>query len=352
MKNVENFEVEDILIQLEKINYDLIINLLSPIITFYTGFKLSNTYRLYKEFKPSNINVFLPPQLTNNNLTIDFNKIVSKTMIENFSSDDLLIFYNNLNDLTIETKKFKEKNTTFKFNTLGTYNGEKNLICLDDDAYEATMYHELFHMSSSINNDEIYFSGFKQGYLVNNENICLGVALTEGYTQLLTERYFSDIKFKNHSYVFEKQIVYELEQIVGRKKMESLYLHANLSGLIEELKQYTQEEQIIEFITKFDFLKSHLVTQNQAFFEDKVIINSLKVVKEFLLKTYIIKINKYLKEGLISIEQFNNNLIKYASELGNMLIVGKKQYKYLTAGSFQKILKDALNTSNAEIRKI
>ena len=65
MDNKEKFELTDILIQLEQIDYISIISMLSPIISYYTTSKVIDGYKLHKDFKPKNISrVSLPPELT------------------------------------------------------------------------------------------------------------------------------------------------------------------------------------------------------------------------------------------------------------------------------------------------
>ena len=76
---------------------------------------------------------------------------------------------------------------------------------------EKNIYHELFHMASSkfINKFKIY-CGFRQ----NN----IGRAINEGYTELLTYRYFSLDNSSSYTYEYLKIIVENLENIQMKNK--------------------------------------------------------------------------------------------------------------------------------------
>ena len=356
MNNYDNFELNDILIQLEKIDYNLIVQSLSPIIIAYAGFKIEKNYSLYKDYKTSNDKILLPPPITDVNLKLDFENMLAKKysdailnfaklIINNFSPENLLIFYKNINKLVVETKDFTLEDTHLNIRTIGRYNISNNTISIDDAYSELSIYHELFHMSSSFKNNGIVFSGFKQGYIKNNQKICNGVALNEGYTQFLTDRYFGKGISYVDGYYWEKSIACNLEKIVGQKKMEHLYLNANLQGLIVELSQYASNKEIMDFITKFDFLTIYQYDQNPNLVTSRMILNSLKTVNEFLLKCYAIKNARKFNDGLISLKQFNNNLIKYIHNLGDILKVGNKEYQYLTKESYKQIVDEALNVS-------
>ena len=103
--------------------------------------------------------------------------------------------------------------------------------------------------------DGMIFCGFAQGY--KGKKI-IATGINEGYTQLLAERYFGESKDILKAYSCEKSIAEKLEMIVGKEKMQSLYLNANLYGLIQELKQYEDENTIMQFISDVDFLNMHL----------------------------------------------------------------------------------------------
>lgn len=353
MDNKEKLELSDILIQLQQIDYVAILKMLQPIIIYYITDRTIKGYNLHKKYRPQNISkVFLPPELTQEYSNIDIdnwtshrfgNAIVEfiSVVLTNFSSMDLINFRNNLNELKINPKKFGLHNLIFSSNTVADYDIKKNLIRVDGDNYVSSIYHELFHMASSTYRDGIRYSGFSQSSLKSLYS--LGTGIDEGYTQLLTERYFENIEEVKGAYKYEVHIVEKLEQIVGREKMQSFYLNANLSGLINELKQYATEEEIMKFISGVDFLKEHLSDKKLLPFEKNMITNSLKNINEFLLKSYIIKLKSELDIGKLNIYELTEKLAIYISSLGTSIKAGKHDYEYLNNDYIQESLRTILD---------
>lgn len=353
MNNKEKFTVQDFLIQLQQIDYASIISILSPVISFYVTDKVIDGYKLHREYKPKNINkVSLPPDLTQEYSNIDIERFASqqfgsgivhfaKFMIDKFPSIDLTNFYNNLNELKINPKKFGFKNLVLRTNTAGTYDAKKNQIRVDKDDYISTIYHELFHMASSTYKDGIRYSGFRQSSLKPGV-VSLGKGINEGYTQLLTERYFGDIEEVKGTYEYEVHIADKLEKLVGQEKMESLYLNANLHGLLTELKKYASEEEITKFISGVDFLTEHFDDKKLLPFEKGMITNSLKSVNEFLLRAYTKKLKNQLDIGVLNPDELNEQLATYISSLGTSVRAGKHSYEFLTIESLQENLRTIL----------
>ena len=355
MDNKEIIELNNILIQLKQIDYSSIIRMLSPIIAYYTTSKVIDSYHLYKHFKPKNINkVSLPPELIQEYSSIDIENLASqrfgeaviefaKLVMSKFPSKNLVNFYNNLNELKVAPKKFELHNLVFNTNIEAVYNIKKNQIQVDSNNYTSTIYHELFHMASSTYKDGVYYSGFSQVSLKPGI-VNLGKALNEGYTQLLTERYFGNIEGSNGAYEFEVHITDKLEKIVSQEKMEKLYLSADLLGLINELKNYTSEEDIMKFISETDFLIEHLADKKLLPFKKGIITSSLENVNEFLFRAYNVKLKRQLDNGTLDMNGFYKNLSKYISSLETSLISIKHIYEFLTPEILQKSLRTILDT--------
>lgn len=349
MDNKERFTVQDFLIQIQQIDYDSIITILNPIIIYYINSKVIYNYNLHRDYKPKNIRkVSLPPELTQEYSNIDIERFASqqfgsaiihfaKVMIDKFPSGDLINFYNNLNELKINHKKFGFENLVLRFNTLATYDPKKNEIRVDKDDYTSAIYHELFHMASSTYNNGIFYVGFRQ-YSLKPSVVDLGIGINEGYTQLLTKRYFGDIEDAIDGYVYEVHIVDKLEKIIGQEKMESLYLNANLHGLLTELKKYASEDEITKFVSGVDFLSEHLKDKKLLPFEKGMITNSLKNVNEFLSRAYTKKLKNQLDAGLLNVDELNEQLATYISSLGTGVKAGKHSYEFLTIESWQENL--------------
>ena len=210
---------------------------------------------LEKFYKPKNIsnvskienNVSLYHDINLSKLKLEYKKnllIFTKKVIKNFKEDDLINFYNNINSLDI-----RNNNKLLEMALAGTYSSSKNKIEISG-GYENCIYHELFHMASSKFENNIDYSGFEQ----LKKSFRLGKGINEGYTDLLTYRYFPDGFESNDAYKYAMDIMQLLEIIVGKEKMQSLYLQADLLGLITELKKYNLESKIMQFISNMDYI--------------------------------------------------------------------------------------------------
>lgn len=357
MNNKEKFTLQDFLIQLEQIDYFEITKILFPLIVSYTTTsKVLDSYTLHKEYKPKNIKrVNIPPELKLNCTSQDI-KIMVKTkfseslkkfvevMIQNFSKEDLINFYNNINTLKISYGDFKFSNFVFRDSTGGAYYLKSNTIKIEENNFSNGIYHELLHMASSIYKDGIRYSGFRQSKLSKFES--LGVGLNEGYTELLHRRYFAPDVEVAGSYEYEFQIADRLEKIVGKEKMESLYLNANLYGLIQMLKQYITEEEIMEFISSTDFVYNHLDNQKLKLFEKGMTTKCLKSINKFLIKVYSKKMLQQYQEGTITYEQLTTKLAQYVSSLTSRLKVGKNVYEILSNEDILESFESIFGESN------
>ena len=116
-------------------------------------------------------------------------------------------------------------------------------------------------MSSSFYRGEIEYSGFHQ-FSLKSGLFNLGEGINKGYTELLRHRYFITENDGFESYTYEIDTADKIEKITGKEKMESLYLNADLPGLIQELKQFSSEEAIIKFISDVDFIFKNFDEKN------------------------------------------------------------------------------------------
>lgn len=174
-------------------------------------------------------------------------KLFLERMKNLIPSECLYVLYNNIGGVSIKNKhtlRKSEKDTSY-FDCINNKIRIKN---------SKTIWHELFHLSSGIYDQKnfVEYNGFRQTkYRPLFTDI--GFGLNEGYTQLLTERYFKD-KELNNDYNLEKIIANNLELLIGQSKMEQLYFKADLYGLVEELKNYIIEEEIYDFIKCVDHI--------------------------------------------------------------------------------------------------
>ena len=147
----------------------------------------------------------------------------------------------------------------------------------------------------------------------------IGSGLNEGYTQLLTERYFGETNEIAASYKICMFFSKKLEEIIGKDKMQSLYLNANLTELINELKKYDTEENIIKFIKSLDtILKyiNYMYSPLKKLSIYKYYINEkntqlLEFIQFKLMEWYIKKKEIEFKNKLINKQQLKKDIDEY-----------------------------------------
>ena len=207
-------------------------------------------------------------------------------------------------------------------NTAGKYLVFENEIVVIKDEYINSLYHELFHVSSTITDKPKVFSGFMQGNIDTKTSIANSI--NEGYTELLTKRYFESTA--KNVYLYEVTMVKKLEEIIGKDKMESLYLNANLLGLINELKKYNTNENIMEFINKFDFVSEHLILKDKTSDLDRKIQEAIEYVSYFLINAYANKLKLYVDNNLISSTEQTESLLTYTKTFHQRYGTANKSY--------------------------
>ena len=160
-----------------------------------------------------------------------------------FPSELLDNYRRNISTLVINRLHFQIGDFLKVGRFYGRYNDKYNYIQIDaDEESKVSLFHELFHLAS---ND---MKRYNVGLSFNNG---MGRALTEGYTDLLTERYFGNAGYKR-SYYIESTYASLLEQIVGKEFMERCYLTADVRSLILELEKYDSMDNILCFINELD----------------------------------------------------------------------------------------------------
>jgi len=242
------------------------------------------------------------------------------TLEKNISIDDLQALYNNLSTLKIDNRRiiYQLVSGIFKDNTVtGEYFLDDNVISvfplknnnilgryigINNNEYIANLYHELLHMSSTIRgrNKEIAFSGLSQ-VRTNNS---IGVALDDGYTEVLLYRYFNVDK-EYMSYDYEFIIVSLIEDILSKDKMTKLYFNGNLYGFVMELQKYNSKDNIIDFIVDMDCL--YVLLDHIKKYRDDIVYYHNKISK-FVLDTYRTMLLDSLCSKRICIEEYNIKL--------------------------------------------
>lgn len=299
----------------------MVINTLMNILRIYLYGKIGcnvirDIFKLNRDYTPKNIEkVILPPELTNSNIKIDLNNIKEKQlkklisesvniMEKNFKKEDLHNFYNNINDLSTSNPFWIiwDNNELIE----GYYDFKQNEIAVAKIfTNRSVVFHELLHMASCRCNNDIQFVGFSQNKI---GEYSVGNALNEGYTELLTRRYIGK---STNVYDYSVNVVGVLEKIIGKEKMQSLYFNANLHGLVEELIQYSAQEEIMSFIASTDFVLNNIESLVPNLFKKNKINANLKYINKYLIKTYIRKQLREYKQNKITKEQMNNNIVDF-----------------------------------------
>lgn len=348
-----NISIQDMLATLQQIDYRYVLLIGNSIFIYYTSGVLYKTYSLKKKFRPKITKVELPTQLIRKYQKVDMDKIIrveygkslvkfTKVLIDKFKEEDLILFYNNINELIIKIKNFKLENFILTTNNDGKYVTKKNEITIDKNSHFLTIFHELFHMASSFYNEIMECSGFN--YYNKKLKVGYGEGLNEGYTQTLTERYFGKVDDGVQIYFYESNVAKKLEEIIGQDKMESLYLRANLRGLIDELIKYESEENIMTFICHLDFVNSHFnINKRMSLTKKKMLRESFKYISRFLLTCYTKKINNEIKNNCCTKEEGINYIVKFTNKVGYQIHLNKYSFELLNNEDIDEIFKNNLN---------
>jgi len=315
-----------------------------PLISLYTTRRIISSYTLHKYSEPKDISkVNIPPELKQKYSNVEINQISSKkvrdavvefteVLEKEFPKDSLINFYNNINEVNIKSNAFM-----LLVGLEGAYFVKKNRIRY---SLFSSIYHELFHMASTVydKDKKLAFCGFQQ--FVNTPNIFkrnnIGRGINEGYAELLARRCFGKKhKILNNrlfmAYNFEVGVVEQLEKIVGQEDMKRYYLKADLMGLINNLKQYASEQDVLNFITDVDLVNYH--SDVQFLLPNKKIKKSIKNIYSFLLKAYVTKLKKQVENGIITTDEFVEQSARYLKSLGTSVRVGGHKYKYFNVHS-------------------
>lgn len=278
-------------------------------------------FKLKKE-KSRIVTLYSKPETNHIKLTnSDINKIKNKffgkelikfrkKMYKHFKSENLDLLNQNLKTLKVKIKYIAPEILLLKF-AGGKYYIKKNKIKLINFFIKDVINHELFHLSTSYYNEklELGFCGFQQIDYLKKETI--GYGLNEGYTELLTDRYFNKrVTRMTYSYKICRFFASKLEQIVEKERMESLYMNADLGGLCQYLLNFDDGSNIVTFVVLLDKLLKKGSTFNTNKQE-----KYYKIVELYLVKWYINKKKQELDKNIIDINTFDKQIKNYIDSL-------------------------------------
>lgn len=238
----------------------------------------------------------------------------------NFSSYYLSKLRKNISSLKISELSDNDKRSLF-----GVYDLHDNSIRLCNEDFKDTFPHEMFHMATTTVNK--FFSSC--GFHFTNDEFDLGKAINEGYSEVLSNRYFnSDIS--NSLYIDDVNNCLFLENIIGKDLMEKFYMSSDLFGLIYELSKYSSKFDTIRFICYSDYI---LECKDKVSFKTKHSKSK--------------NVNKKGKDFFTS-DQFYNQLFDNNIYL-TLLSLNKNKNKKITINDFKKevcLKKDYYNYKN------
>lgn len=214
-----------------------------------------------------------------------------KVLEKNFKKEDLNNFFYNKEWVEIIIKNFYLKNIILNTSMVGQYDVKKNKLYFIKNRIDESIYHELFHLASTDSDSNNMSTGFS----LDIGSSYIGDALNEGYTQLLAERYFNET---DDSYVYETRVAHNLEMIIGKNKMQSLYMNTDFFGLVEELEKYYSKKEIEKFLVNLDIVSKYIPKTLISIEEIDKINQLMDEIACFLFKGYckIISNKKYEKQ--------------------------------------------------------
>lgn len=211
------------------------------------------------------------------------------------------------------------------------------------EKFDRSIYHELFHLSSSYKCDDSYYVGFS----LFSDNKDIGYGINEGYTQHLTLNYFPD-KVVDYAYEYEVICAEALDEIVGKNNMEQLYFNADQYGLIKTLSFYQTEKNIVNFIKNTDFISKINIIE-PSYTEYRLVLKSMKEVNKFLIETYLKKINILIDTNLIDHNAINDKIVKFIKLVGIELLVDDEiQYCLIKNDEIKTYLYDNIYDYNSK----
>ena len=204
----------------------------------------------------------------------------------------------------------------------GTYGGnfyKNGMIILllgdkvknDKDRVSLTPYHELLHLlTTKVENENIISIGLSSN--------TFGEGLNEGYTELLTKRYFGhlspdDEEMYNLHMWYSKMI----EEILGKDILEKCYFEVNQFMFIKELSKYTDTQKVIEIICNLDYL---FINEDKIYVIEKEVIDNCndRIDELKLLYDESLKIRNMVFDDLITIYKNKMQILLEKKEINEI----------------------------------
>lgn len=254
-----------------------------------------------KEYKPEAIDLFSRKNY----------QLFIKVLIENFSPECLINLQRNIRGARINRE-------LFYFLHYGIESSGHFVVYEENGQYWVEvenakhLFHELFHLATYRRIDEnLEFNGFEQVEKKDDGNTYfLGTAINEGYTELMAERYFKPKKEKDVAYQTQVDVVKKIELIVGKEKMETLYMTSNPKGLFEELSKYLTEQDVHRLL----FLNDYVLIQKpkkDGEVTEETIKKYMELIDKLLINAFINKTTDRLNNHEINEEEYREAITEF-----------------------------------------
>lgn len=225
-----------------------------------------------------------------------------KELINNFDLDDLKSFDYN-------SKRLKIKYTCFN-SKKGSYGPTSNCIKIGAfSSFNNVIYHELFHMASTSRDSNNIYSGL---CCIKKEFPCFykikGKGITEGYTEVLSNRYFS--KYGKNIIAYQLLVLYAslTERIIGKDNMQKMYMNSDYNGFINCLESYSSSMRTKRFIEDTDYILFNI--------NNRDICSEVTNTNKFLLECYVNKCVKFYNRGAVNkISEIDESIDDYVNNL-------------------------------------
>lgn len=199
---------------------------------------------------------------------------------------------------------------------------------------EMIINHELLHLSTYFESEEVTYSGFRQ---IRNGKV-IGVSIDEAMDMHLLQKYFN--QGTENAYGIETLLFDRFTKIVPFDILEKHYFDMNLLGVVNLLENYDDQLNIIKFIRSFDFMIEH--GSYSAMFKDEqfnetILFISQCLIKWFIFSSYQNSINNQKDE-----DEYLNQITEYTKSLDFHYKLFWKEFAALNSD----ILNSAINESD------
>ena len=128
------------------------------------------------------------------------------------------------------------------YNTIYLFHYDEKKVPFNE---KTVLFHELLHMASTRNTKLGFITGIEVPGII-------GTNLNEGYTEYLTEKYFTrGMKYTDVD-DYRIRIVKGIENMIGAKQMESYYFDANIGNLVRDLSRDIYVRDVLKLLYMID----------------------------------------------------------------------------------------------------